>query len=385
VIGAGPRFLSGITVYTYRLADALAREHAVSMILMRQLLPTRLYPGRGRVGTRLDRLEVPPDVRVFDGVDWHWMPSMLLALRLLTRERPDTVILQWWTGTVLHSYLALAVAARLLGAKVVIEFHEVLDVAEADMPWAQAYVSVAAPWLLRQAHGFAAHSDADRALLTSRYDLGDRPVAVLPHGPHDHYQTAGTTCARRDAPSTACSLLYFGVIRPYKGLEDLIAAFNAIPEDQIGDYWLTVAGETWENWTLPAEAIAASPYRDRITFINRYVHDDEVEELFAGADAVVLPYRRASMSGPLHVAMGYGLPLVVSAVGGLPEAVAGYDGAILVPPQDPVALREALAAVRERRGQRFVHPHSWEHTADSYRALFDALGCPGRATEGVLA
>ena len=66
------------------------------------------------------------------------------------------------------------------------------------------------------------------------------------------------------------------MIRPFKGLEHLVEAFEAIPESEIAGYWLTVVGETWEGWTLPAERIAASPRRDRITFVNRYVSDAEL-------------------------------------------------------------------------------------------------------------
>ena len=115
VIGAGTRFLSGISYHTLHLVNALARSHEVSVILMRQLLPTRFYPRRERVGAKLTRLEYDPLVRVFDGVDWYWLPSMLRALVFLMRERPGAVVFQWWSGTVLHSYLLLALVARLLG------------------------------------------------------------------------------------------------------------------------------------------------------------------------------------------------------------------------------------------------------------------------------
>jgi glycosyltransferase involved in cell wall biosynthesis len=163
------------------------------------------------------------------------------------------------------------------------------------------------------------------------------------------------------------------VIRPFKGLEDLIMAFNSLPESQISQYWLTIVGETWEGWTLPTKLIEQSQYRDRITFVNRYVSDAEVSQFFAGADAVVLPYHRSSASGPLHIAMSSGLPVVVTSVGGLTEAVAGYDGAILVPPEDTILLQEALLQVATLRGRRFADLHSWEHTVACYQTLFDAL------------
>ena len=373
VVGAGTRFLSGISYYTLHLANALARPHGVAVILMRRLLPTRFYPGRKRVGASLTRLEYDPMVRVFDGVDWYWLPSMLRALVFLIRERPDTVVFQWWSGTVLHSYLLLAVITRLLGARVVIEFHEVLDPGEAKLSLVQAYVRLVAPFVVRLAHGFVIHSEYDRKLLQGHYDLEQRPVAVIPHGPYDHYRLATGAQGHRIAPTACCNLLFFGLIRPYKGLEDLIMAFNSLPENEIGRYRLTIVGETWEGWTLPTNLINRSRYRDRITFVNRYVSDAEAAEFFAGADAAVLPYRRSSASGPLHIAMSCGLPVVVTHVGGLIEAVAGYEGAIMVPPGNPAALRSALLEVAKHRGKRYIDPHSWEHTTTRYHVLFDAL------------
>ena len=72
-----------------------------------------------------------------------------------------------------------------------------------------------------------------------------------------------------------------------------VEAFSALGPE----YRLTIVGETWEGWTMPAELIAASPVADRIAFVNRYVADAEVDRYFAEADMVVLPYRRSSASG----------------------------------------------------------------------------------------
>jgi glycosyltransferase involved in cell wall biosynthesis len=370
VVGAGKRFLSGITVYTIRLANALAPSHRVSMIPIRQLLPTALYPGRRRVGADLSGLDVAPGVTAFEGVDWFWMPSLLRAALFMIRRRPDVLVFQWWTATVLHTYLALAILGRMAGARIVVEFHETLDTGEARIGAVRAYVSLLAPLFIALSSGFVVHSDHDRAELEQRYRLRGRPVRLIPHGPYEHYRDGADTPVLRDAPADAFNLLFFGIIRPFKGLEDLIRAFEAIPDDEADRYWLTVVGETWEGWDLPAQMIAASPRRDRITFVNRYVRDDELDGFVRGADAVVLPYHRSSMSGPLNVAMAYGLPVVVTAVGGLVEAVEAYEGAVLVPPHDPERLRAGLDAARALGSRRFEHPSSWARTAAAYDELF---------------
>jgi glycosyltransferase involved in cell wall biosynthesis len=379
-VGSGTRFFSGISVYTVSLANAFAASRPVSIITMRQLLPTRLYPGRARVGTPLADLTTDPRVVVLDGIDWYWIPSLLRAITFLLRHRPAVMVMQWWTGSVLHTYVVLALVARLLGIRVIIEVHEILDTGEARLRGVRGYVGVLAPVLFRLATAFTVHSRFDEGLVRDRYRLGKRPVVVVPHAPYDHVHNAPYAQrlpASRAAPSEACNLLFFGVIRPYKGLENLIAAFDSVPPDQIAGYWLTVVGETWEGWELPATLIRQSRYRERITFVNRYVHDRELDAFLRGSDAVVLPYVRSSLSGPLHVAMGYGLPVVISDVGGNPEAVEGYQGVILTAPSDPSALRDALTRVAALRGQRFEHPKDWTQTTRAYEDLFERIGVEG--------
>ena len=364
VVGSGWRFTSGISYYTCHLSGALAAHASVSTILMRRLLPRFCYPGRARVGQSLARLAYDDRVRVFDGVDWFWLPSIVRAIRWLRHERPDVVVFQWWTGTVVHSYRLLAAVARSLGARVVIEFHEVQDTGELRVPFAAAYTRKALRGLLRGADGFIVHSRHDRDALAAAYDLSGRPVTVVGHGPFDHHRAPAVPGA-----DGVCRLLFFGTIRPYKGLEHLIAAFDELDES----FRLTVVGETWEGWTTPLDLIAASAHRDRITLVNRYVSDDEVTAHFARADVVVLPYLRSSASGPLHIAMSNGLPVVVTPVGGLAEAVADYPGAITVPPADVSALTNALRAAGTMIGQRYDDPHSWQRNVDAILAFARAM------------
>jgi glycosyltransferase involved in cell wall biosynthesis len=367
VVGSGWRFLSGISYYTCRLSNALHDRYEVGAILMRRLLPARLYPGRDRVGRSLTELRYDQDVRVFDGIDWWAVPSLFRAVRFLRRFRPDVLVLQWWTGAVLHSYLALALAARRLGIRVIVEFHEVQDTGEARHRWAARYVRRCIRPLLSRTDGVVVHSRFDAAALAEAYDLGAVPAEVALHGPFDHHLPDRPV---REPGDDTCRLLFFGTIRPYKGLEDLVEAFA----DLGPNYHLTVVGETWEGWTGPGEMIAESPVRDRIEFVNRYVADAEVNEFFAHADVVVLPYRRSSASGPLHIAMSHGLPVVVTAVGGLVEAAENYSGAVFAPAAEPGELREAIVRAAGLTGRRHADPSSWGRTVDAYARLLTRIG-----------
>jgi glycosyltransferase involved in cell wall biosynthesis len=375
VVGSGTHFISGVSHYTRYVAAALAERTPVSVILMRKLIPRVLYPGRARVGdATLTDEEYPADIEVFDGIDWYWIPSMVGALRLLRRRKPEALLFQWWTGAVLHSYVLLALAARLQGARIIIEIHEIQDTGEAGMAPARSYVRRFGRWLMGMADAYIVHSEFDRVALGESFGVQERPIKVVPHGPFSHYAVAEST-PLREVPEDACNILFFGTIRPYKGLEDLVQAFEVLASED-DDCWLTVVGETWEDWTEPIDLIETSKYREKITLVNRYVSDAEVSRWFAGADVVSLPYRRSSASGPLHLTMDAGLPVVVTDVGGLGEATRGYAGAVLVPAADPDSLREGLRKAIALRGRRFEDTSSWSDNADAVFELLEQLGPP---------
>jgi glycosyltransferase involved in cell wall biosynthesis len=349
---------------------------------MRQLMPRRLYPGRRRVGLPRAHASYRPDIPVYDGVNWWWGRSIVRAVSFIVSRRPEIIVLEWWTATVLHTYLVLALTGRLLGARIVVELHELQDSGERSFASVRWYGQRGLGVLLRLAHGCVVHSTADREILKAGYRLENAHVAVALHGPFDQYHSISEPSRSSEAAITAVkqaprtgvvNLLFFGTIRPYKGLEDLIEAFNEIDAEEISRLWLTVVGETWEDCTEPARLIATSPHRERITFVNDYVSDDVVSAAFSHADVVVLPYRRSSSSGPLHVAMSWGLPVVVSHVGGLTEAAAGYEGAIFVPPENKQALKVAIRQAMRLIGRRFTDPRSW---TDSIEALLSAADFP---------
>jgi glycosyltransferase involved in cell wall biosynthesis len=331
-------------------------------------VPVRFYPGRARVGGTLTDLRLPPDVPQVDGVDWYWGRSLARAMVFLRRERPQVLVLQWWTGAVLHTYLVLAIVARLYGAKVIVEFHEVQDVGEARLPFVTRYTGLAGRSLLRLSAAQLVHSQFDRYLVRARYGLNGS-MTLVPHAGYDYLQPRPPL---RTAPADVVNLLYFGVIRPFKGVEDLITALDILGSAR-SRFWLTLVGETWEGWDLPNRLIAASPHRDQITFVNRYVTDAEAAGYFAGADIVVLPYHRSSSSGPLQIAMAAGLPVVTTRVGGLVEATARYPGAVLADPASPASLAAGILQAADFAGRHFHGASTWADTVRSYSELFEGI------------
>ena len=371
VVGPGSRFLSGIGYHTASIANAFARRgDSVSALLIRELCPRRFYPGRSRIGmhgSEVLRLEKVPTC---EGLDWYCGLSLYRSIRFIRRRRPKVVLLQWWTAVTAHSYLAVALAARLIGAQVVIEVHESTDVGEAALPLVTSYARLVMRLLARVTSGVVVHSNSDINMVHRAYPSLQRlPFSVVFPGPLEHAGRSGLAPAselrRQEDP---VRFLFFGVIRPYKGIDELAAAFSSLIRDGERAH-LTVAGEVWAD-AEPALRTIRGTGENNYEVLSGYIPDDRVRDLFEQADVAVAPYRRASASGPINLAMEAGLPLVTTRVPALREVCRHYKGVFFADVEDSIGLRDAMQRSMAKVGVRFDNPHSWDANADRYAEFF---------------
>jgi glycosyltransferase involved in cell wall biosynthesis len=162
--------------------------------------------------------------------------------------------------------------------------------------------------------------------------------------------------------------LFFGVIRAYKGIDELAAAFADLVS-QGKPVHLTVAGEPWED-AEPALKTIRGTGENNYRVISGYIPEHQVRDLFDQADVVVAPYRRASASGPVNLAMAAGLPLVTTKVPALQEACQHYEGVFFADVEDPIGLCEAMDRAMTKVGRSFDNPHNWDANADRYTDFF---------------
>jgi glycosyltransferase involved in cell wall biosynthesis len=130
------------------------------------------------------------------------------------------------------------------------------------------------------------------------------------------------------------------LVRAYKGLHTLLKAYARVAEKL--DATLLIVGEFYEDRAPYDAEISALGIGARVRVIDRYIPDEEVEVYFRAADLVVLPYRSATQSGITQTAFAFGRPVVVTAVGGLPDVVDDGVTGYVVPPDDPPALAAAV-------------------------------------------
>jgi glycosyltransferase involved in cell wall biosynthesis len=222
-----------------------------------------------------------------------------------------------------------------------------------------------------------AHSEHGAQRLREQVGLDPERVRVIHHGAFDYL-----TRLREEKPLPAelegaegPVILFFGLLRPYKGIDTLLEAFR-----QVKGAELWIAGNPRMD-VGPLRRLAAE-VPGRVRFLTRFVEDAEIPAIMRRADTVVLPYRDAEHSGVLYAALAFGKPLVLSAVGGFPE-VAEQGAARLVPPEDPVALAAVLdelvgdEAARRELGEAAAcaaaGSYSWDEAARQTLALYAEL------------
>jgi len=373
IFGPSKRFLSGVSYYTIRLSNALSDHAEVKAVLFRHMLPKRLFPGWKRVGKGLTDLEFNRNMDVYEILDWYnpltWSKAYSIA------NQCDAIVMQWWTSSVSHMYLALELMNKLsANIPIIIEFHEVVDPLENSILPIRVYSRVMGRLIRKFATHYVVHSSADSKLVSSIYSILDKKITIIPHGIYDHYPKLDKEEAKKILGiDEDFVILFFGLLRPYKGVKYLIKAFEMLSKEVVSNSRLLIVGETWED-RESAVLAEKSIYSEKITLVNRYVPDDEISLYFSAADVVVLPYTRASQSGVAHIAMTFGLPVIATKVGGLSESLGNYAGTKFVKTEDSRSIRDALVEIfNERRHYPLPDEFKWENIALKWVDLLNSL------------
>ncbi len=334
LVGPAHPYKGGGARHTTELAHRLtAAGHNVVIESWRAQYPSRLYPGRQTIEVP----EGPPYPRTYRRLAWYRPDSWLAAGRRLGSA--DLVVFALLTPLQVAPYLAIRSA---LGGKprTAVICHNVLP--HERRPGDVALTAA----LLSRADTVLVHSAAQAAQARElAADVAITAVRMPPHLPASQgAERPGFPAPPTPrAPGPELRLLFFGIVRPYKGLDVLLHALADAPEHLT----LTVAGEFWGGTADTERLIAGLGLGDRVTLRPGYVPAADIPALFAGADALVLPYREATASQNALLAFAHGVPVITTTAGALGEAVRdGVDG-LTCAPGDAEDLRRALAAISE--------------------------------------
>lgn len=371
IIGPSSRFLSGISYYTTYLSNALSEKNSLNAVLFRSMLPKFLFPGASRVGENLSSVLYKEEVHVTECIDWYNPFSWFHAYSLVLKSQ--VCIFEWWTSSVAHMYLFIGFLLHYRKIPIILEYHEVVDTLEDSILPIRIYAKIMGRMIRKLAHKYVVHSEQDRILIAERYHIPLNNIEIIPHGLYDQYPKIEKDIARNHLEiTTSHVILFFGLLRPYKGVSNLIHAFEQLPESLKMDTTLLIAGEPWEDQDALSLA-ATSPDHEKIRLFSQYISDDEIPYFFSATDVLVLPYIRASQSGVAHIGISYGIPIVASSVGGLIESLGKYDGTSFVSPMDITDLSCSLYRILTEENGIYQMPPSlrWENIAEIWGQTID--------------
>jgi glycosyltransferase involved in cell wall biosynthesis len=338
LLGPSWPFRGGIARTTTALAAALqSREALAALLVPRRQYPRWIYPGGGDV----DPAVCPhlPFAEALYGVlePWTW-PGTVRRLRSVSA---DALVVPYWTWAWAPLDRYVATRARVPMISVV---HNPVD-HETSGP-----ARLGARTVLSRSRAFLCHAETVAAQLRRTY--GEWPTTVHPL-PAEPLRAVPREEARKALGVSVdrVAFLFFGLIRPYKGVEVLLDAFAALPDG--GRALLLLAGEPWGDEKGRIARRLADPHlADRVIARLEWIPERDAAVWFAAADVAVLPYREATGSAVAAQAAGAGLPIVASSVGGLAQVVDDGVTGVLVPPGDASALAAALKGLLEDEARR---------------------------------
>lgn len=354
--------------YDRALAAALARAGAEVDLVTSRFLYGPVPAAQGyRVEERFYRRSAGRGLETRGRLPFKAIEHVPDMLRFRRDADADVVHYQWLTVPALDRRLLPGLRPRVMTA------HYILP------PGASRRHVASARRTFDAMDAVVAHSEHSAARLRDELGLDPAKIRVIPHGAFDYL-----TALPEEKPlppelegAEGPVILAFGLLRPYKGIENLLEAFRRI--------------EGAELWIVGNPRMDVGPLRElaarcagRVRFVTRFVEDAEIPAIFCRADLLALPYLDAEHSGVLYTGLAFGKPLVLSAVGGFPE-VAEAGAARLVPPGDTDAIAATLADLVADQGARAdlaaaasrvaAGPFSWDEAArrtiDLYRELIE--------------
>lgn len=333
LIGPAYPYRGGIAHFLESMNEGLrARGYRTTVVTFSRQYPDFLFPGETQFA-ELPAERQTPARRLIDSIN---PVSWYSVARQITSERAQVAIFQFWLPFFGPAFGVIARRLKKQGIKVVAVVHNALphERRPGDRSMSRYFLQACDSVLVLS-------ESVEKDLLSLGIDCPTYRVE------HPVYDVFGDPIERLDARrllrvgEKKPLLLFFGFIRPYKGLEVLL---QAMPEvvSRLPGVRLIVAGECYHDESGYRKLVEEQGLQEHVQLRFEYIPDDEIPILFSAADVVVQPYTSASQSGVAQIAYQFERPLIVTDVGGLAEVVPHEIAGLVVPPKDTVALTRAI-------------------------------------------
>lgn len=363
LVGTAYPYRGGLAVFNERLARSLQEEgYEVEIWTFTVQYPNFLFPGKTQFST-----EPAPEGliihRKLNSVNpFNWMK----VGRQLCKANADLVVFAYWMSFFAPCY---GVIARYLKTtKCIALVHNM-------MPHEKSVLDrVLPPFFVKSMDGFVALSQSVLRDV-QRLDKHDKPKAWSPHPIYDHYgpkEPREVALERLGLSPDYRYMLFFGLVRAYKGLDWLIQAFA---DDRLRKYpiKLIVAGEFYDDKRRYLDEIQGYGLGNKVIIHDEFIPDDQVKDYFNAVDIVVQPYKSATQSGVTQIAYHFGKPMLVTNVGGLDEIVPDGEVGYAVLPEVHSITDALLDFFENNRADEFAHKVSVEKEKYSWKTLSNVI------------
>ncbi len=367
LIGPVYPYRGGISHYTGLMCRELSKRFEVEMLSYKMQYPKILF--------KKEQRDYENDSFKIDNAKYMIHTAnpfnIIRTARYIRKKKPDMVLVQWWHPYFEPCYILLA---KFMGKQnLTFVCHNVFPHERFPLD------KILTKMTLKNGKHFIVHAKEEEAEL--KQIMPNPDCQVTPHPSYNAFCFANMTKMQArtqlSLPQDEKVLLFFGFVRPYKGLKHLI---NAMPDikERLGNVTLLIVGEFGnaedkEGYASQIKMLAASSsgLEASIIIYDGYTPDREVEKYFAASDMVVLPYESATQSGIVQIAYGFGKPVTVTEVGGLPDVVSHNRTGYVVPPQNKQALTEAIVRYfTEGKEEEFAK----NIAAEAYRFSWERMG-----------
>jgi len=369
IVGPAYPLRGGIAHHTNLLSRALAERHSIQVITFTRQYPSLLFPGTTQKEAPGELLRVETEERLDSINPFTW----ITVGREIRHRNPDLIIFPYALPFFAPCYATIAgIVRRGRATRTLFLCHNILP--------HERHVGdkLFARWAFAFADLFIVQSEEVRRELLALVPNAKHALVHLPV--FDMFGKGIPKDTARQQLSIRAShvVLYFGIIRKYKGLGILLKAIHKIITGGTEkDLLLLVVGEFYDDESLYRTEVETLGIGHAVQFIPWYVPQNEVATYFSASDAVVLPYLSASQSAIVQVAYNFDKPVISTSVGGLAEVVIDGTTGFIVPPNDPDALATAIQRYYleqkeeefTRNIQREKKKYSWETMVTTIESL----------------
>tara|TARA_B100000809_G_C15131520_1_gene528645 strand:+ start:439 stop:1569 length:1131 start_codon:yes stop_codon:yes gene_type:complete len=372
IVGPAHPYRGGIALFSNRLADALAADNnAVSIVTFKMQYPGFLFPGK----TQFSENESSSTINTLRSINsvnpFNWI-KVGMQIRA---EKPDLVIFKYWMPFMAPCFGTIAKYIKKDSSiKIISLVHNLV-------PHEKRFGdSILTKYFVKRIDGFIAMSQSVIADI-NRFNT-TKPKALSPHPLYDNFgeiKTRKEALGALDLDTQFNYMLFFGIVRKYKGLDILLKAF-ADKRLNDGSLKLIVAGEFYGDDAEYLDLINKHDLTDAVILTKGFIPDNKVVDYFCAADIVVQPYRTATQSGVTQIAYHFNKPMLVTDVGGLKEIVPDGEVGYVVEPNENAVTDALIDFYQNNKATVFTQgvreekkKYSWDKMVKTVNEIYKEL------------